>query len=57
MTPTILETPTGWLAVSPLEYRLRIGVQGGTQAQAVANFDAAVAAWERLAKDEADANL
>lgn len=47
--PDVRETPTGWLAVSERGSGLSIGVVGATAEAAVANFEAALKEWARLA--------
>ena len=55
--PTLLETPAGYLATTPLDHPYRIGVVGVTPEEAEHRFVAALAAWEELherADDKAD---
>lgn len=51
--PVIRETPRGWLAVSPADSPLGIGVVGGTPDDALKEFQKAKEAWAVL-RDQAD---
>lgn len=47
--PRLIERSRGgWLAVSEEDSHLRIGVEGQTEKEAVANFTKALHEWERL---------
>ncbi len=46
--PRVVMARSGYLAVSPPEATLQIGVIGATEAEARQLFDKALAAWEEL---------
>lgn len=49
ISPDVTATPYGWLATSPRESSLRIGVTGGSEAEARERFNGELAAWADLA--------
>ena len=51
IVPEVLPTPYGWLAVSPREAPLRIGVQGATEEAARDEFQVALSAWASLREE------
>ncbi len=54
--PRLIETPTGWLAVTASGDYPRIGVVGDSEAHARENYAASKAAWLALpAGDDTDA--
>jgi hypothetical protein len=48
MQPDLIQTPTGWLAVTPRNSRRNVGVLAADPDAARAKFAASWAAWERL---------
>jgi hypothetical protein len=48
MEPSVVETPTGWLALSPRMAPINIGVMGITREDAAAKFRESAEAWARL---------
>lgn len=50
--PRYLQTGQGWIAATPPDYPLAIGVSGDTRDEAGRRFIAAVAAWEELIERE-----
>jgi hypothetical protein len=46
--PNVRQGASGWLASSPSDYPIRIGVVGDTRDEAERRFGAAFAAWEEL---------
>jgi hypothetical protein len=48
MEPSIIRTPTGWLALSPRTAPLSIGVVGATADEARDRFRASSEAWANL---------
>lgn len=52
--PRLLESPLGWLAVSPADYPYRIGVVADDPAEARRRFAAALEAWAELHERASD---
>lgn len=48
MVPSLAETPTGWLAISPRTGPINIAVIGSTQVEARDRFVEAARAWAAL---------
>jgi hypothetical protein len=48
MQPTAIETPTGWMAISPRTAPLNIAVVGATADEATLRFRESAEAWARL---------
>lgn len=48
MRPSVIETTTGWLALSPRMAPINIGVVGRTHDEAAARFCDSAEAWARL---------
>lgn len=46
--PIVQESPAGWMAVTPPEYPLHIGVTGGDAEEARERFAEALEAWREL---------
>ncbi len=49
-TPTVRQTPTGWLALSADDDRFHIGVPGATADEAESKFRERRAFWEELSR-------
>jgi hypothetical protein len=48
LVPELRRTPSGWLALSPSDDPIRIGVVGDTEAEARANYVKRRSYWEEL---------
>lgn len=48
MTPSLIQTPTGWLAISARTAPINIAVIGATEDDAETSFRESAAAWARL---------
>lgn len=52
MQPEMIKTPSGWLAVTPRNAGINIGVTAENPTQARERFASAMTAWEQLPAGE-----